>query len=116
MQVVEDELDMFKALTRNNHIPAVQTDFEGKFLGSSSAFVRLLKDVEGDVETTNIFSIIPSLKEVYHSPEPIIPANYLQSHKLLLKNGKTMEVRLALNKAKVHGKTRFAVSILNHVD
>ncbi len=116
MQVVEDELEIFKALARNSHIPTVQTDFEGKFLGSSSAFVRLLKDVEGDVETTNIFSIIPSLKEVYNSSEPIIPANYIQSHKLLLKNGKAMEVRLALNRAKVHGKTRFSISILNHVD
>ncbi|MGB0525909.1 MAG: GAF domain-containing protein [Flammeovirgaceae bacterium] len=115
-QLLEEELELFKALVRNDHIPTVQTDFHGNILTSSGAFLRLLKDVEGDIHNVNILDIMPSLKTLYEDTDTITSSNYLQTHKLRLKSGEFMDVRTAVNRAKVHGITRFSIGILNHVD
>ena len=116
MQMVSDDLELHKALVRNNHIPTAQTDIDGKILSSSTAFVRLLKDVEGYVDNANILSVMPTLDKVYRSHNTITSANYIQTHKLTLRGGKRLEVRVAINKATAHGRTRYAIYILNHVD
>lgn len=115
-QLLEEELELFKALVRNDHIPIVQTDYNGNILTSSSAFLRLLKDVEGDIRNVNILDVMPSLKQLYASTDTITNSNYLQTHKLKLKSGEFLDVRTSINKAKVHGITRYSISILNHVD
>lgn len=115
-QLLEEELELFKAIVRNDQIPVVQTDFHGNILTSSAAFLRLLKDVEGDIHNVNILDVMPSLKSLYEDSETITVSNYLQTHRLKLKSGEFMDVRTSVNRAKVHGITRFAISILNHVD
>ena len=115
-QLLEEELELFKAIVRNDHIPVVQTDYHGNILTSSGAFMRLLKDVEGDIHNVNVLEIMPSLKALYENTDAITTSNYLQTHKIRLKSGEFMEVRTAVNRAKVHGITRFEISILNHVD